>query len=494
MHPDVFISIFNELQALSQAAAQIFIASLWQGCLLAASVAACLKLAPRTSAGLRFTVWSVTFLVLAALPWLHFLPIAQHFSPLSNSVAPASNYVLPLPSSHPLLQLDVRWSLAILALWGFTSLYRLTNLAMHCLRLRALLLGAKPFELPASKVAQSLCGKAEICTTKDLDRPSVIGFFAPRILIPEWLAESLTPAEMDQVLLHEAEHLHRRDDWSNLLQKLSLALFPINPALLWIERKLCLEREMACDEGVIEITHAPRAYATCLTRLAEFNLTRRTEALSLGALHRRPELVHRVHKILSHQAVLSPLGARMFAGFLAISVLAGAVELARTPQLVAFVTPQHAASPIRQAQAAPQTKLAVQAGIPHPVALVSAPTHHRRHYIAEETAAYAPSSSSQNAVAESMLRFSAVPVLNNEDFAAEFAQNEPSQAQPEAWLLTTWQQPESQPGQTGLEPHTAKPAQQGQPVLMRLVFTVRYPTPKTFAAVPTRDGWLVIQL
>ena len=112
----------------------------------------------------------------------------------------------------------------------------------------------------------------EICTTTTLQRPSVIGFLKPRILIPDWLFARLTAGELEQIVLHEAEHLRRRDDWTNLLQKLCLVLFPLNPALVWIERRLCREREMACDEGVIKITHAPRAYASCLARLAERGL------------------------------------------------------------------------------------------------------------------------------------------------------------------------------------------------------------------------------
>ena len=58
---------------------------------------------------------------------------------------------------------------------------------------------------------------------------------------------------------------------------------------------------MACDDGVIRVTRAPRAYAACLASLAERGLQRRAEALSLGAWQRRPELVHRVHSILRAQ-------------------------------------------------------------------------------------------------------------------------------------------------------------------------------------------------
>ena len=152
------------------------------------------------------------------------------------------------------------------------------------------------------------CGRdaVEVCTTTTLQRPSVIGFLKPRILVPDWLFGRLTQGELEQIMLHESEHLRRRDDWTNLAQKLCLVLFPLNPALVWIERRLCREREMACDDAVIRVTRAPRAYAACLASLAERGLERRVEALSLGAWQRRPELVHRVHSILRGKGGLSP--------------------------------------------------------------------------------------------------------------------------------------------------------------------------------------------
>jgi hypothetical protein len=141
-------------------------------------------------------------------------------------------------------------------------------------------------------------------------------------------------------VLHETEHLRRGDDWTNLMQKLALVAFPLNPALAWMEHRLGCEREMACDEGVVRITNAPRAYAACLASLAERGLERRAEALTLGAWHRRSDLVHRVHGILLPKRGLNKGTAGALIGAVGCALLAGAVEMARAPQLVAFVTEQ----------------------------------------------------------------------------------------------------------------------------------------------------------
>jgi len=329
------------LAAFAQSVAPAFVASLWQSAAVAVALVLAMRLAPRVSAAHRFAAWAAGFAVVAGLP---FLPLLAH----SGDVTAAA----PLAASgaRPWLELDSRWGFAIAALWLAASAFRAAELAFQSLRLRRLWRAATPVEakgnlralLAAASPARSPARPIEICTTRDLDRPGVIGFFAPRILIPEWLFSRLTPGELEQVVLHEAEHLRRRDDWTNLLQKLFLVVFPLNPGLAWMERRLCREREMACDEGVVRRTQAPRAYAACLTSLAERGLEqrellRRAQALSLGAFERRPELVHRVDSILRRKRALHPLAAGALLSVLGCGLVVASVELARSPQLVAFV-------------------------------------------------------------------------------------------------------------------------------------------------------------
>jgi bla regulator protein blaR1 len=339
--------------AFARAAAPAAVAALWQGALVAFALALCLRLAPRVSAAHRFLLWAAGFAVVVGLP---LLPLFGHSSGAS-AVAP-----IPEAAGKPWLNLDIRWAFIIAAAWLAASAFRAGELAFHALRLRRLWKAAVPVEVGVeigveigadinSRFKSPVRGtlavvsdsrRVEICTTRDLDCPSVIGFFAPRILIPEWLFSRLTPGELEQVVLHEAEHLRRHDDWTNLLQKLALVLFPLNPALAWMERRLCREREIACDEGVVRRTQAPRAYAACLTRLAEGGLQqrellRRAHALSLGAFTKRPELVHRVHSILRRKQALNPLVAAALVGIVGFGLVIGAMELSRSPQLVAFV-------------------------------------------------------------------------------------------------------------------------------------------------------------
>ena len=338
----------------AEGAGAVLITTIWQSAVIVCGLEIALRLMPRISAAHRFAVWAAGFSVAAGLPLLPLIHFGTNGAGagVAESAAPA----------HALLQIDARWALAIAGLWVVASVIRAAGLLVHSIRLRRLWKTAEPVVVSENLLAvleNVRGGRVRICTTKRLDRPCVIGFMSPRILVPEWLISRLTPGELEQIVLHEAEHLRRGDDWTNLVQKLMLTAFPLNPALAWMEHRLCREREMACDEGVVRITKAPRAYATCLASLAEHGLERRAEALSLGAWHKRSELVRRVHGILQRKRGMSRTAAGALLAAVGCTLIAATVEMARAPELVAFV-PEQAALAMTPAQQQQTAKLLAQ--------------------------------------------------------------------------------------------------------------------------------------
>jgi hypothetical protein len=162
------------------------------------------------------------------------------------------------------------------------------------------------------------------------------------ILIPRWVMQELSSEELNQILLHELAHFGRWDDWTNLAQKVVKALFFFHPAVWWIEKRVSLEREMACDDAVLAETASPRAYAECLANLAEKTLLHRSLALAQSALGRIRQTSLRVAQILDVNR--PPVTARSSKP--AVSLLAGfalvcALGISRTPRLIAFA--DHAA-------------------------------------------------------------------------------------------------------------------------------------------------------
>ena len=349
--PSAWAGIVSAWEGFALSAGTTLLTSLWQGAVLVCGLEICLKLMPRVSAAQRFAIWAAGFGVAAGLP----LMALMHVSANEGAIGGAGGVG---GFAGPLLQVDARWGLVVVGLWAVASAIRGASLVVHSMRLRRLWKAARPVKMSdalMTALKNVRGGRVTLCTTEMLDRPSVIGFLAPRILIPEWLLARLTTGELEQIVLHEAEHLRRGDDWTNLAQKLWLAAFPLNPALAWMEHRLCQQREMACDEGVVRITNAPRAYAACLASLAERGLerrTRRVEVLSLGAWHRRSELVDRVHGILLRKRGLNKAAAGALLGAMGCALVAGSVEMTRAPQLVAFVPRQTslAMTPERQRQ------------------------------------------------------------------------------------------------------------------------------------------------
>jgi hypothetical protein len=446
------------IESMSRLVATSFVSGLWQGIVLAAGVGLCLRLVPRATAAVRFAIWTVVFAILAVLPLVHAFGLHGGSG---------------MAGRGALVQVDVRWSFAIAALWLMVSLVRGVKLAMSALRLRGIWKRAVPVEGCEEILSAAGIRGVELCTSKDVDRPSVIGFFSPRILIPEELFARLTTVEFGQIVLHELGHLRRRDDWINLLQKLSLVVVPLNPVLIWIERRLCLERELACDDDVLRLTKAPKAYATCLTNLAEQRLGRRAAALSLGAWERQPELVRRVHSILRGAERMGRTQARVVMSALVLGLLGGSAELARCPQLVSF---SRAALPASaEVQRLPETGAGYQ-----PVAF----------HVPNDVAGNASGAPRQTLLKASMpvdrggrgLQSASKPAVKHRRAVHALAvqrsgQDRAAMPQVRRWVvLTSWQQP-SRPG---------------------VIFAVDVDRDREFsysyAAVPTAGGWLVIQL
>ncbi len=126
----------------------------------------------------------------------------------------------------------------------------------------------------------------------------VVGFFRSRIVIPEGLLSALDDQEAESVLLHELMHVKRRDNLLRLCQAAVVAVFWFHPLVWWLDRRLRWESERACDEGVLRLTRANRAYATGL-----FKATRYALGLDLPGVSgmSRMRLQSRLCAVLNHQ-------------------------------------------------------------------------------------------------------------------------------------------------------------------------------------------------
>jgi beta-lactamase regulating signal transducer with metallopeptidase domain len=443
--------LYQAVSSVSAAAAGDLISAIWEGTILAMGVALCLHMLPRLSAASRSLVWMNAFFLLVLL---QVVPVFFGHSAISGV------------AQMPRIELDSRWSVAIGAVWAILSLWRATQLTASAIRLRGLVHRATPIEIDAATqallAAASDVRAAELCTSNEVARPSLFGFFKPCILLPPALKEKLTAVELRQVVLHEMEHLRRADDWTNLLQKVALVLFPLNPVLMWVERLLCVERELACDDRVLQASGGGKAYAICLTRLAEYSMLRSSLSLVLGAWERRPELVRRVHRLLRRRPeAMSRMHAKVATASLMAAILGGGFALARCPQFIGFSRPAVVAS----AAVAPRN--------------ANGSFEERTVYGTTGARQGSPRLVEAKAVMpERPVANGAAPKPAHRRAIARSARPRQDDASEQAWLvLTEWTDAAAPP----------------QPVLLKHVL-LSFDPRGSYAAVPVAGGWLIVKI
>jgi hypothetical protein len=166
--------------------------------------------------------------------------------------------------------------------------------------------------------------------------PAAIGFWKRTIVLPAWALRELAPNDLNVILLHEFAHLRRGDDWTNLIQKIVRALFFFHPAVWWIENRLSVEREMACDDAVLAETANPRGYATCLVSLLEKSLAQRGWSMAQAAVHRAHEASLRLAQILDTNRPVATRIWKPALGMVGVFSMLCLMALPHTPQFVAF--------------------------------------------------------------------------------------------------------------------------------------------------------------
>ena len=172
----------------------------------------------------------------------------------------------------------------------------------------------------------------------------VLGFAHPVVLLPADMDNDANDGEVEHVLRHELAHVERRDDWSNLTQQVFQAALFFHPAVWWISSRLSLEREIACDDHVIEASGRPRAYALTLANFAA-RINRTRHLLAPGVSNNNSHLQQRINMILNTKRDRSPRLARIRLGFFttATAILA-VLSINALPRLVLAQQPAAASA------------------------------------------------------------------------------------------------------------------------------------------------------
>jgi hypothetical protein len=173
-----------------------------------------------------------------------------------------------------------------------------------------------------------------LCVSPDVAVPVAVGLFDGMIVMPDHVLETFTTGDIDRFTLHELAHLRRRDDWTCMAQRLIGALLFFNPLVAFVARRLDLEREVACDDWVVSLTHDVRPYAVGLTRMAEATARGHRPIAAPAVFATRKSLSIRIERLLTRRRDARP---RLSASPLTLSVAASVALLAVVAPLAPVV-------------------------------------------------------------------------------------------------------------------------------------------------------------
>ncbi len=340
-----------DLQSLAQLFTGQLLNTAAEGIVLAGLVWVLLRLIGRQNSGTRFVIWFSVLLAIVTLPFLS-----------GSGFGAAYSQTLPRANLHGGITLSNSWASYLFAAWGFGAGLLLLRLTVGLWRVRQI--RRKSSEVDLASLDPAIAAilrdfkslrQVKLCVSSEVTVPAAIGFFRAAIVFPAWLLPQLSPEEIKVILLHELAHFRRWDDWTNLAQKVVKAVFFFHPAVWWIESRLTLEREMACDDMVLAQTASPRAYASSLISFAEKLQNARALTLSQALVSRMRDMSLRVAEILDakrpRRTVLWKPILGLSAGMLALVFSAAPYA----PRLVSFQT-QPSQSQMRQTHPTQQAR------------------------------------------------------------------------------------------------------------------------------------------
>ncbi|MCZ6561022.1 MAG: M56 family metallopeptidase [Gammaproteobacteria bacterium] len=200
--------------------------------------------------------------------------------------------------------------------------------------------------------------------------PMVLGWLKPVVLIPSSALLGLSSQQLEMLLAHEFAHIRRMDYLINLLQIFVETVLFYHPAVRWLSSQVRHERELCCDELVVELKGDSLAYARALAEMEEL----RSLIPSIGMAASGGQLLTRINRLsavpLPQKGVL-----HWMVGFLVMAAGLGmftmthyALTTASEPDVPVAVAAPVAMSPVSAPAPALTEPAASNAGFSGPVA------------------------------------------------------------------------------------------------------------------------------
>jgi len=287
--------------------------------LIIASVAVVLKALRVESPAMRHSLWTGVLILMLLLPALVAWGPNAPLPVLPTETAGRATSAFSAGTTNQIV------AAAPFALWAWQTIAPaaylvglitlLFRLALSMSEVRSLRREARPI---GGRLTHERCAS-----------PIVVGYVRPMVILPRgWSA--WTQEQLDAVILHEGEHIRRRDPLVQWVALLNRAVFWFHPLAWWLERHVSALAEDACDDAVLARGHDVQEYCEHLITLARAASQAGARIQATAVAMAGAQLPRRIHRLL--QRINAPQISRMrlacaAAAFVVIGVVCGSGTL-----------------------------------------------------------------------------------------------------------------------------------------------------------------------
>jgi hypothetical protein len=281
--------------------------SILRSAMLAGVVGLMLATMRIASPGVRHAAWTSVLVVMLAMPWLvRWGPVIS--APVLPDVAAQR---LARPSAHT-IEIGGTDRIAALPSSPFTVEFSWADgvAAVYLAGLVAFLLRLVSGMRQVRQLVRAAVLDEGFLTHPRCSTPITVGLLRPvAMLPPEWRAYSRD--QLRTIVIHEGEHIRRRDPLIQGLALLNRTVFWCHPLAWWLERHLSELADQACDAAVLASGSDPRAYAQQLVDLARVAAQAGGRVVPLSLAMARTGLPKRVRLLLSDAVTPPPSRLRL---------------------------------------------------------------------------------------------------------------------------------------------------------------------------------------
>lgn len=196
---------------------------------------------------------------------------SQPFSQLTTAASSSSNlavYLSGLNNLVPAVLVTVWFCGFVAVLFAWSMRWRRISTSIH--QAIAKKEGREAELLRRVERSMGLDREIPLLQAYDSREPGIFGIARPVLIWPQGISERLENAHLESILAHELCHVRRRDNLAAAIHMAVEAIFWFHPLVWWLGNRLVEEREMACDEAVLEMGSERRVYAESILKICEF--------------------------------------------------------------------------------------------------------------------------------------------------------------------------------------------------------------------------------